>query len=76
MPPWGDSEEGGMLRCTAETMPAVTVSSRPSGLPITTVREPTSGEAVAYFGAGRPVRFTLSTATSVTSSTPATFASA
>lgn len=41
-----------MFRCKPDTMPDVTVSSKPSGDPITTTREPTSGSAVANVAAG------------------------
>ena len=54
-------------------MPALAVFSKPNGLPIATARAPTLGTAVANVAAGRPWRWTLTTARSVTGS-PATTA--
>ena len=55
-------------------MPAVTVFSKPSGLPMATASWPTWGRFCSNDAAGRPVLSTLSTATSVVGSVPTSVA--
>ena len=54
----------GIERCSPEMIPAVTVFSNPSGLPIAIAASPTCGSAVAKVAAGRPCRSTVTTARS------------
>src|ERR671919_2520416 len=64
----------GMARWSPETIPAVTLFSKPRGLPRATASSPTRGSASANCAAGRPSRSTSSTARSVRGSVARTSA--
>ena len=63
------------VRLVAETMPVVTVPSRPNGLPMATVVSPTVASSVANGTVGRSTASICRTATSVVGSVPTTWAS-
>lgn len=60
--------ERGICRLSAETIPAVTVPSKPRGLPIASTGSPGRGSSVRYSGTGSPPRAVRTTARSVTAS--------